>query len=379
MRPPSTPEASMGENEAIKTAFHEVTAAQGGSHVEDGGWMWLEGFGDVAKEYAAIRDDVAVWDVSPLNKWDFRGPDALQGAQRVFSNDVLGLEAGQARYGAFLDADGLMVDDGTVFNTAWEDHCWVMTNGKDHKEYFGELLKGLDVTFEWIAPSMPHLGVIGPRSREVVQKLTDEDIGSLKYFRFIPRHVHVAGVDVHLSRTGFGGELGYELFLLDPADAETLWNAVVGAGVTPFGAEAIEIARVEAGLIVTDYDYEVHQRTPFDFNLDRFVKLDKGLGFAGQDTLRAVAADPPNRFVTLRYEADAVPEYGAAVTKDGEEVGVLTSPADSPRFGKIGLAIVPTAQANVGNTLDVAVGDGTVEATVDVLPIYDTNKDRPRS
>jgi aminomethyltransferase len=189
----------------------------------------------------------------------------------------------------------------------------------------------------------------------------------------------VAGVNVHLSRTGYGGELGYELFLLDPADAETLWNAIVGAGVTPFGAEAIEIARVEAGLIVTDYDYEAHQRTPFDFNLDRFVRLGQGLGFAGEEALRAVAAKPPNRFVTVRYEADALPEYGAAVTKDGEEVGVLTSPTDSPRFGKIGLAIVPTAQANVGDTVDVAVGDGTVSATVEVLPIYDTNKDRPRS
>ena len=94
----------MSENEAITTAFHEVIAAQGGSHVEDGGWMWLEGFGDVAKEYAAIRDDVAVWDVSPLNKWEFRGPDALRAAQRVFSNDALGLEVGQVRYGAFLDA-----------------------------------------------------------------------------------------------------------------------------------------------------------------------------------------------------------------------------------------------------------------------------------
>ena len=96
----------MSENEAITTAFHEVISAQGGSHVEDGGWMWLEGFGDVAKEYAAIRDDAAVWDVSPLNKWDFRGPDALRAAQRVFSNDALGLEVGQVRYGAFLDPTG---------------------------------------------------------------------------------------------------------------------------------------------------------------------------------------------------------------------------------------------------------------------------------
>ena len=170
----------MSENEAIRTAFHEVTAAQGGSHAEDGGWMWLEGFGDLSKEYAAIRDDVAVWDVSPLNKWEFRGTDALRAVQRVFSNDVLGLEVGQARYGAFLDADGLMVDDGTVFNTARENHCFVMTNGRDHEEYFAEALRGLDVQVEWIAPSMPHLGVIGPRSRDVVQALTDEDLGSLR-------------------------------------------------------------------------------------------------------------------------------------------------------------------------------------------------------
>ena len=205
----------MSDDDAIETAFHAVTEAQGGTHIADGGWWWLEGFGDLGKEYAAIRDDVAVWDVSPLNKWDFRGPAALEAAQRVFSNDALGLEVGQARYGAFLDADGLMVDDGTVFNTGG-GHCWVMTNGKDHDDYFGEALAGFDVEFEWIAPRMPHLGVIGPRSREVVQKLTDADVGALRYFRFLTEPVKVAGVEVFLSRTGFGGELGFELFLTDP-------------------------------------------------------------------------------------------------------------------------------------------------------------------
>ena len=114
-------------------------------------------------------------------------------------------------------------------------------------------------------------------------------------------------MDVHLSRTGDGGELGYELFLVDPADAETLWNAVVGAGVTPIGTDAIEVARVEAGLIIYDYDYEPHQRTPFDLGLDKLVRLDQGLGFAGEDALRTVAADPPHRFVTLRLEADGSP------------------------------------------------------------------------
>ena len=364
-------------DEPIKSAFHEVTASQGGTHIEDGGWMWLEGFGDAAKEYAAIRGDVAVWDVSPLNKWDVRGQDALRAAQRVFSNDAVGLEVGQARYGAFLDLDGLMVDDGTVFNTGG-GHCWVMTNGKDHREYLGEAFGDLDVEFEWIAPRMPHLGVIGPRSREVVQKLTDADVGALRYFRFYPDPVTVGGVEVYLSRTGFGGELGFELFLTDPDDAAEIWNAVVGAGAVPFGAEAIEIARVEAGLIVTDYDYEAHQRTPYDFNLDRFVRFDAG-DFQGKDTLRTVASNPPNRFVTLKIEGDTLPEYGAAVTSDEEEVGVLTSPTDSPTFGKIGLAVLRTDQAQVGNAVQVAVGDGTAGATVDVLPVYDTNKDRPRA
>ncbi|MEO6511381.1 MAG: aminomethyltransferase family protein [Nocardioides sp.] len=369
----------MSDDEATQTAFHAVTAAQGGSHAEDGGWMWLEGFGDTAEEHAAIRDDVAVWDVSPLNKWEFRGPDAMKAVQRVFSNDALGLTVGQARYGALLDADGLMVDDATVFNTEGDDHCWVMTNGSNHEDFFGELVADLDAEFEWITPSMPHLGVIGPRSREVVQKLTDEDLGALRYFRFIPHPVRVGGVDVHLSRTGYGGELGYELFLVDPAGAETLWNAVVGAGVTPIGTDAIEVARVEAGLIIYDYDYAPHQRTPYDVGLDQLVRLDAGLGFAGEDALRTVAADPPHRFVTLRYEAGELPEYGATLTVDGHEVGVLTSPTDSPRYGKIALAVVDTAHASVGSTLDVVVGDGTVSATVDVLPIYDPEKKRPRA
>jgi aminomethyltransferase len=369
--------SSMGEEPAIETAFHDVIVAAGGTHIADGGWMWAEGFGDLQKEYAAVRDDVAVWDVSPLNKWDFRGPEALQAAQHVWSNDALGLQVGQARYGGFLDEEGRLVDDGTVYRTGRPEHCWVMTNGKDHQGYFGEALKDFDVEFEWIAPSIPHLGVIGPRSRELVQGLTDADVSALKYFRFFPDPVKVGGVQVTLSRTGFGGEMGFELFLTHPEDARALWQAVTGAGATPFGTDAIEILRIEAGLIVTDYDYEAHQRTPYDFNLDKMVALDRpGIG---KDALRAVAANPPNRFVTLKVDGDTVPGYGAAVTKGGDEIGVLTSPTASPRFGTIGLAIVPTDQAMVGNEVDVAVGDGTTKATGDGVPIYDPNKERPRA
>ncbi len=365
------------DEEAIETAFHDVQAAMGATFMADGGWLWTEGFGDVEKEYRAVRDDVAVWDVSPLNKWDWRGPDALEAARRVHSNDVLGLEVGQVRYGAFPDEDGLMVDDGTVFKLA-DDHCWVMTNGKERAGYFAEATEGLDVEIEYVALQMPHVGVIGPRSREVVSKLADVDIAGLRYFRFIPDRVKVGGIPVWLSRTGFGGELGYELFVR-PEHAADLWSVVIGAGVTPFGVEAIEILRIEAGQIVTDYDYESHQRSPYDFSFDRVVALEAPGDLLGKEKLRDVAENPPNRFVTLKLRASELPEYGAEVTKDGEPAGVLTSPTKSPRYGPIGMAVLRTDLAKPGVAVEVALGDGTVPATVDVLPIYDTEKRRPRS
>jgi aminomethyltransferase len=364
-------------SDAIKTAFHDALEARGATFVEEGGWYWSVSFGDPDKEYAAVRDGVGMWDVSPLNKWEFRGPDAVEAAQRVHSNDILGLEVGQVRYGAFLDEDGLLVDDGTVFKHA-DDHLWVMTNGMERSEYFAEATKGLDVSVGYIATDLPNLQIQGPRSRELMRTLTDADVDSLGYFRFIPDPVKVGGVPVWLSRTGFSGELGFELFLR-PEHADDLWAAVEAAGATPYGVEVIEPLRVETGMVVTDYDYAEHERTPYDLGMDRLVALDSPGEFMGRDRLIEVAADPPNRFKTLRVDADTLPEYGATVTKDGEEIGVLTSPAMSPKLGNIGLAILRSDAAVEGNSVEVALGDGTVDATVDVLAIYDPQKRRPRS
>jgi glycine cleavage system T protein (aminomethyltransferase) len=364
-------------NDVIKTAFHDAQEARGATFVEEGGWYWSVSFGDSDKEYAAVRDGVGMWDVSPLNKWEFRGPDASEAAQRVHSNDILGLEVGQVRYGAFLDEDGLLVDDGTVFKHA-DDHLWVMTNGMDRAEYFGDATKGLDVSVDYIAPQLPNMQIQGPRSRELLRTITDADVDSLKYFRFIPDLVEVGGVPVWLARTGFSGELGYELFLR-PEHAEDLWAVVEAAGATPYGIEVIEPLRIETGMVVTDYDYQAHERTPFDLGMDRVVALDAPGEFMGKDRLREVAADPPNRFKTLRVQGDTLPAYGATVTKDGEEVGVLTSPAISPRLGNIGIAILRTDVAIDGDRLEVALGDVSVGATVDVLAIYDPQKLRPRS
>ena len=186
--------------------------------------------------------------------------------------------------------------------------------------------------------STPQLGLNGPRSRELLQSLTDADVSGLRYFRFWPEQVKVGGVPCLVSRTGYSGELGYELFC-SPDGAEQLWDAVVGAGATPYGLAAVETIRIESGLLFIGRDYFQHETSPYDVGLDKLIRVDKA-EFCGKDALAAEAASPPNRFVTLVVDG-AVPGYGAAVTKDGEPVGTLTSPCESPTLGKvIGLTVL---------------------------------------
>jgi glycine cleavage system T protein (aminomethyltransferase) len=360
---------------ARETAFHPVTSRTAAGYGDEAGWLWVTNFGDVGAEYRAIREGVGMWDLSPLNKWSFRGPEAKEAAQRVHTHDVMAAEPGQVRYGAFVDEDGLVVDDGTVFTFA-DDELWVCTNSDDRADYFADATKGLDVSIEYIAPDLPSMQIQGPKSRELLQRLTDADLGSLPYFRFLPEQVRVGGVPVWLSRTGFSGELGYELFLR-PEHALELWAAVADAGATPYGMDVIEPVRVEVGMIVTDYDYEPHQRSPFDLGLDRFVRFHERN--MGTEALRGAAEEHPNRFVTVRIEAGELPGYGSPLRGDGREIGTLTSPAVSPRFGPIGLAIVEAASAAPGTRLEVVTADGPVAGTVDVLAIYDPAKERPRS
>jgi len=359
-----------------RSAFHEVQEAMGATFMEEGGWFWTMSFGDVEKEYNAIRSGVGVWDVSPLNKWDFRGPDAVKAAQRLNTNDIEGLAVGQVRYGGFTDDDGLMTDDGTIYKLA-DDHVWVMTNSDEHAEEFQDATSDLDVTIAYVIHEMPHVAVQGPKSRETLQKVTDVDLAGIKYYWFIPERLKVSGIPVWLSRTGFSGELGFELFV-DPANAPDLWQAMIDLGCVPYGTDAVEIARIESGMVVTDYDYEAHKLTPYDLSFDRLVKLERD--FRGRDALRGVAENPPRRLKALRLEGAEVPEYGADVTKDGESVGTLTSPTSSPQFGVIGIAILDAAAAGEGEKVEVAVGEKTTPATVAAgNALYDPEKRKPRS
>lgn len=363
-------------DEIIRTAFDRPQRELGGELVDWEGWYWPYTFGDPVAEHHAIRSDVGVWDASPLRKWSFAGPDALRAADRIFTNDMASLAVGQVRYAPFCDANGKMVGDGTVFRTG-DDSCIVVTALDSDLDHFRTAVDGLEVEIEPRTKETPQLGLNGPRSRELLQSLAGADISSLGYFRFIPELVDVGGVPCWISRTGYSGELGYELFC-SPDGAEQLWSAVVGAGARPYGLAAVETIRIESGLIFIGYDYFQHETSPFDVGLDKLIRLDKD-DFVGKDALAAEAASPPNRFVTLVVDGP-VPEYGAAVTKGGEAVGTLTSPCESPTLGKvIGLTVLRSDLAREGETVEVAVGDGTAPATVAPLPVYDTEKRRPRA
>jgi aminomethyltransferase len=364
-------------DQPIRSVLYDVQARQGGTFQDFDGWVWTLDLGDALGEYEAIRTAAAMWDVYALTKWEVVGPDAAEAIQRVFTRDLTGQEVGQVRYGAFCDSDGQLLDEGTVFKLDRE-HYFVFTNGHEFADHLSDWSTGLSVAIADLTHEMPLISVQGPRSREILQTLTDVDLSALRYFHFVPKRVEVAGVPVWLSRTGFSGELGFEL-VTTPADAERLWLALTDAGVRPIGSNAVEIARIEAGLIIYTFDYDPGERTPFDLGLDRMVSVDAPVTYLGKERLRELANDPPNRFKTLRVSGDELPEYGADMLYNAEVVGTLTSPTNSPRFGLIGLAVIPTSFADNGMTLDVVVGDSTVTATVDDLSIHDPEKLKPRS
>ena len=377
----------MSTGDLKRTAFDTAQRELGATWTDWEGWAWAAEFGDPVAEHQATRTACSLWDESPLRKWDLRGPDAVALADVLFTNDMAALEVGQVRYGALCDEQGKIVMDGTVFRLAG-DHCLSITSYDSDLAWFKQVAsdRGLQVQIEDRTAQMPHLQVQGPKAREVLAPIIEgADIGTLRYFRFLHEGVRVGGVPCWLSRTGYSGELGFEVYCAVD-DAQELWDAIVRAGqpqgLRPIGLSAIEILRIESGLLFPDIDYFPHQTDPFEVRLDNVIKLETAGDFVGRDALRTIAAQgTPRLLTTLRIDSDQLPEYGAAVTLEGREVGILRSPCQSPTFDMqvIGMAAIERDLVQEGQQVEVAVGDGVVGATVAPFPLYDTGKRRPRS
>ena len=391
------------------TPFHPRTSALCASHA------WRRWAGHIAassyellheREYHAIRSSAALLDVSPLHKYMVSGPDAARLLDRVVTRDVAKMKVGQVAYTPWCDTAGKVIDDGTISRLG--EHVFRMTSADPNLRWLTENAVGLDVKIEDVSESTAALALQGPNSRAILQRAAEMDLSGLKYFRLA--QATIRGVPVTITRTGYTGDLGYEIWV-DAMQALALWDAIMEAGtsygITPTGLLALDMARIEAGLILIDVDYistrkaliERQKSSPYEINLAWTVNLDKDF-FIGRDALAAEAERGPTwQFVGIDVEWDSLERLyaevglpprlpGAAwrtsvpVYVDGKQIGYATSGSWSPLLKKyIALAHVTSRYAKPGTdvAMEVTVEHHRKRATAKVAQLPFFNPERKRA
>jgi len=380
------------------------------------GWWAASAYADAHDiEYNAIREAAALIDVSPLYKYRVAGPDALRLVDRVITRDATKLKVGQVYYTPWCDEHGKVIDDGTVHRLAESEFLW--TAADPQQRWLTLNARGLDVTIEDLTDALAAIALQGPLSRAVLEAATGESFADLRYFR--RRDATLAGIPVGISRTGYTGDLGFEIWI--PAEhAVEAWDALAEAGaaygIRPAGMLALDVVRLEAGLVLLEVDYTSARHalnpeqsySPAELAMGRLVDLDKA-PFVGQLALRREAArgGPARRLVGVTldwygieglYSAQdlppaispvvsrsAVPVFapaGMAAGLRGErQIGKVTSLGWSPILKQaIGLASVPASSATPGTRLSVEWTvegrRGRVAASVVPLPFLDLPRRR---
>ena len=366
-----------------KTPFHPRVEALCASHA----WRRWAGYVVASayeltheREYHAIRSAAALFDISPLYKYRVRGTDAARLLDRVVTRDVLRARAGQVLYTPWCDAHGKVLDDGTV--SRLDETTFRMTCAEPNLRWLEENARRLAVAIDDVSESTAALALQGPASRAILQQLSDANLGSVPFFGLIDTSLR--GIPVTVSRTGYTGDLGYELWV-DANDALPLWDALIeagsGYGITPAGMLALDIARIEAGLMLIDVDYVPARKaltasqtsSPFELDLGWAVKLDKE-HFVGKPALAAEARSAPQwRFVGIEIEwaalekihaeAGLAPQLPHAAWRtsvplyaEGRQVGYATSGTWSPLLKKyIALAHVGAQWSAAGTPLEMEI------------------------
>jgi aminomethyltransferase len=371
----------------VGTPFHDRTLAlcESLSYRDWAGYYAVSSYEPLHEhEYNAIRNGAALIDVSPLFKYLITGRDAAKLVDRVITRDATKLQPGQVIYTPWCDEHGHVLDDGTVSRLAEDRFRW--TAAEPNLRWIGMNAAGLDVAISDISERVAALALQGPTSASVLRTAAHADIDALKYFR-VTRGV-IAGAEVEISRTGYTGDLGYEIWM-DRAAAGSVWDALVAAGrdygLKPAGLLALDVARIEAGLLLIEVDFFSVRKaltasqvySPFEMGMDRLVDLSKPR-FDGRKALAAEHARGPRRrivgvaidWTTVEplYEAVGLPPLATAtasrvavpVFAGGRQVGRMTSSTWSPVLKQmIGLATVEAAVSSPGTRLEV---EHTVDA-----------------
>ncbi len=335
-------------------------------------------------EYNAIRNGSALIDISPLFKYLVTGPGAVHLVDRVITRDAHRLRPGQVIYTPWCNEQGRVLDDGTVTRLGEQAFRW--TAAEPNLRWLRQQSAGLDVQVEDVSEQVAALALQGPTSAALLRSITDGDVDGLKYFGMTS--ATIAGAQVDISRTGYTGDLGYELWM-DRADALAVWDAIVAAGsayaLRPAGMLALDVSRVEAGLLLIDVDFFSVRKavtaaqiySPFELGLGRLVDFNKER-FVGRAALAAEHAVAPRRrivgltldwpSVERLYDAVGLPPMALAtasrtavpVYAGSTQIGRMTSSTWSPVLKQmIGLATVNASQMTVGTKVEV---EHTVEA-----------------
>jgi aminomethyltransferase len=365
------------------TPFHERTAALclGQTWRRWAGFLVASSYDLLHdREYHAIRSSAALLDVSPLYKYLVTGRDAARLLDRVVTRDVTRLAPGRVIYTSWCDSAGKVIDDGTI--SRLDEVRYRMTSADPSLRWLLENAVGLDVAIEDVSESTAALAIQGPNARVILETLADRDLAHLRYFGLT--EAMVRGIPVTISRTGYTGALGYDLCLA-AARATALWAAILETGtsfgVTPAGMLALDMARIEAGLMLLDVDYvsshraliESQKSSPFELNLAWTVQLEKEF-FVGRGALAAEQAGGVawqfvgievewDSFERLHAEVGLPPRVPSAAWRTsvpvyvgGAQVGYATSGCWSPLLKRyIALAHVPTAHAAPGTQLDMEI------------------------
>ena len=352
------------------------------------------------REYAAIRNAAALLDVSPLHKYLITGRDAPRLLDRMVTRDVTKLAVGQVFYTPWCDADGKVIDDGTI--SRLDDVTFRLTSAEPNLRWLSMNAVGLQVKIEDVSDRIAALALQGPTSRAILSQISPADFGALKYFRLV--HTTIRDVPVTVSRTGYTGDLGYEIWI-DRDRAVDVWDALIdageGYGITPAGIWALDLARIEAGLVMLDVDYYSshhalipdQKSSPLELNLGWTVSENKG-PYNGRQALRAekkrgpawsfVGVEVSWPALELLYAERGLPPAlpmiawrgSAPILADHKQVGYATSGCWSPLLKKY-LALAHIQRPYFDPDTDVQI-ELTVEhrrkpvtATVRKLPFFD--------
>jgi aminomethyltransferase len=389
MTPDAEPEMTQ------ETAFHPRFSGLTRNHVEYRGYWLPNRFNNEGpiEEYWACRENAVVMDLSPLRKFEVTGPDAEALLQYCVTRDIRKLSPGQVVYTAMCYENGGMIDDGTVFRLGQNNFRWI---GGDDVSGIWLREQAEKMGYKaWVRSStdqMHNLAVQGPKSREIIKEIiwtapAQPSIGELEWFRFaVGRIGHFEGAPVVVSRTGYTGELGYEIFC-HPKDAlavfDAVWEAGRKHGLKPMGLEALDMVRIEAGLVFAHYDFS-DQTDPFEAGIGFTVPLkSKTDDFIGREALIKRKENPRYKLVGLDIDANDAVGHGDTVHIGRAQVGVVTSSTRSPLLKKtIALARMDALHSDIGTDVEIGKLDGQqkrLPAKIVPFAHYDPQKLKPRS